>query len=223
MKKHDGFVIVILLALVCVVGSLVMLLDTTVTAVVAIEKREFVIGDLLLHIPTPMVDYIFPIHPDDFKWDGISGDLTSPYGERDPKEIGGRGDEFHEGLDMWGVSHVGVWQARVVAVADGVVLNHWLDDPVKGEYVEILHKDGSISEYDHLSKCYVHERRKMDGKMVPWEVKQGDVIGRIGNTGTSKGYLTYKTHLHFGLRRIDPQTGELRYVNPLRYIDVPLP
>jgi murein DD-endopeptidase MepM/ murein hydrolase activator NlpD len=166
--------------------------------------------------------YIFPIHEDDFLWDGIRGDLTSPSGERDPANIGGLGDGFHEGFDSWGISEVVTWQARVVAVADGVVRNHWYNDPVKGEVIEILHDDGSVSESSHLSEAFVKERRVLaDGSMIPWRVKQGDVIGRIGNTGMSKGKYKYKTHLHFSLRLPDEETGELEYVNPLSYIPIP--
>ena len=166
--------------------------------------------------------YVFPIHPDDFLWDKVKGDLTSPYGERDPEEIGGLGDGFHEGLDLWGKSEVGTWQGRVVAAAGGIILNHWFNHPVKGKYIEILHDDGSITEYAHLSKSLVHERRKLeDGSVIPWRVEQGEIIGRVGNTGLSKGVLEYKTHLHFALRIPDSETGVLRYVNPLKYILIP--
>ena len=166
--------------------------------------------------------YVFPIHPDDFLLDGVKGALTSPYGERDPAEIGGLGDTFHEGLDLWGKSEVATWQGRVVAAAGGIILNHWFNHPVKGKYIEILHDDGSITEYAHLSKSLVHERRTLDdGSVVPWRVEQGEIIGRLGNTGLSKGRLEYKTHLHFALRMPDSETGVSRYVNPLKYILIP--
>jgi murein DD-endopeptidase MepM/ murein hydrolase activator NlpD len=164
--------------------------------------------------------YVFPIHPEDFLLDNVKGAFTSPYGERDLEEIGGEGQGFHVGLDLWGISDVVTWQARVVPIDDGIVLNHYFNDPIKGEYYEILHEDGSISEYDHLSKGYLTERIFVDGKWIPTPVKKGvTVIGRIGNSGEWNGN-PYKTHLHFALRRPDPETGELRYVNPLKYIDI---
>lgn len=163
--------------------------------------------------PPPPIEYCFPIHPDDFVWDGVGGDLTSPFGERDPIEIGGLGNGFHRGLDLWGVSHIGTWQARVVAVADGIILNHWYNHLVYGKMIEILHDDGSVSMYAHLSVSYVHEKRIVDGKLIPWKVKKGDVIGRIGKTGDF--YPDMKTHLHFELRINDQP------VNPLKYIKIP--
>jgi murein DD-endopeptidase MepM/ murein hydrolase activator NlpD len=159
------------------------------------------------------LEYLFPLHHDDFKWDGKEGDLSSPFGERiSPfRERMGGSLGFHTGVDLWGVSHVGVWQARVVAAADGVILNHWFNHPIYGKMIEILHEDGSITRYAHLSVSYIHEKRVVSGKLVPWEVKRGDVIGRIGDSGYSQG-----THLHFELE-IDG-----RVVNPLKYIDIPL-
>lgn len=157
-------------------------------------------------------DYIFPIHEEDFIWDGKGGNITSPYGERNPHEIGGLGDFFHNGLDLWGVSHVGTWHARIVAIADGTILNHWINHPVYGKMIEIQHDDGSVSVYAHLSKSFIHEKRA-DG--TPWRVEQGEVIGRQGRSGMSKGMLRYSEHLHFELR-IQGET-----VNPLKYIRVP--
>lgn len=178
-----------------------------------VEPPEVVTAYVPVEVERPR--YIFPIHPDDFVLDGKGGALTSAYGERDPSVIGGLGDEYHDGLDLWGVSHVGTWHARIVAVSDGVILNHWLDHPVYGKMIEVLHDDGNISMYAHLSESFIHEKRLVDGQWVPWRVKQGDVIGRQGNTGKSKGRLAYREHLHFQLT-VDGET-----VNPLQYIDVP--
>jgi len=187
--------------------------------------RSRVVWEVLPVPPKPELSYIFPIHEDDFIWDGDSGDLTSPFGERDPGDIGGLGDEFHDGLDLWGVSHVSAWQARVVAIDGGRILNHWVNHPVYGRMIEIEHgtwdandnfiPDGRVSMYAHLSKSRIHEKRVDPVTEVrgPWRVKQNDVLGRIGNT--SDIYKGMKTHLHFQLT-ID---GEL--VNPLKYIRIP--
>ena len=50
---------------------------------------------------------------------------------------------------------------------------------------QILHNDGSVTRYAHMTTCYV---------TVGQEVKQGEVIGTIGTTGWSTG-----NHLHFEL------------------------
>ena len=144
-----------------------------------------------------VVSFVWPIAEDDYIR------LTSPYGHRNPEEIGGYGDSFHNGLDI-----AGVWMARIVSVADGKVVEHWpapngfyKGHPVLGGYIRIDHGDGTESKYGHLSSTIVHEGD---------EVKAGQMIGRQGNTGKSQN-----AHLHFGLM-IDGVE-----VNPLKYLDIP--
>lgn len=149
------------------------------------------------------LNYTWPIHLDDW----IEGELSSPFGERPLTEAGGLSDGFHEGLDLWGVSHVGTWKARVCAIADGYVLDHWIDHPTYGRYIVIQHYDGNKSEYGHLSASYIHEKHR-DGSR--WEITKGYVLGRQGDSGMSNGI-----HLHFGLKIND------KYVNPLEYIELP--
>ncbi|HLA43144.1 MAG TPA: M23 family metallopeptidase, partial [Aggregatilineales bacterium] len=55
--------------------------------------------------------------------------------------------------------------------------------PIRGNYVLIDHGSGLFSGYAHL-----HERRVFSGDVV----KQGDIIGTVGNTGRSLG-----SHLHW--------------------------
>ena len=145
------------------------------------------------------ISLICPIHKEDFIC------YTSPFGIRDvPNElytVGSRTRE-HMGLDL-----AGTWHARVVAVADGIVIDKWYVPDGKnrkgheifGGYIRILHPNGMITGYGHLSSIYVYEGDK---------VKTGDVIGHIGNTGLSTGQ-----HLHFS---VQDDTGIFR--NPLRYI-----
>ena len=145
------------------------------------------------------LDYLWPIHIED--WIPGPSKLTSPFGERDDSEAGGLSDGYHEGDDMWGVNHSKeTWLARIVAVTDGWV-EHFLNDPIKGEWYLLHHDDGNESEYHHVSKGYV-----LDGERVI----KGQVIARMGNSGISTG-----PHLHFQLM-ID---GKL--VNPLKYIEIP--
>jgi len=98
---------------------------------------------------------------------------------------------YHSGMDI-----AGVWDAKIIASADGIVTENWL---VPGWYggvrykghkdlggmIKIQHAGGFETVYGHLNKSFVHEG---------YEVKRGDVIGIIGNTGTSKG-----RHLHYEL------------------------
>ncbi len=131
--------------------------------------------------------YPWPIHVDDYDR------LTSEFGYRQLLNpfTGGSKDSEHMGIDLAGTYH-----ARVLAIADGIVVENYpapngffKGHPVLGGMVKILHTDGTYSVYGHLSVTYVSEYGSKK------YVKAGDVIGRIGNTG-----MSYGSHLHFELR-----------------------
>lgn len=146
--------------------------------------------------------YINPIE----KGDRLSNQLTSPYGLRTiPNQlyIGGSTEREHKGVDI-----VGTWHARVNSIEDGEIIDKWIipdethnGHPLFGGYVRIQHSNGTISGYGHLSAIYVHEGDN---------VKQGQLIGRTGNTGISTG-----EHLHLSI-----QLANGKFVNPLHYIDI---
>ena len=78
---------------------------------------------------------------------------------------------------------------NVYAVQDGMVINHFpapdgyhKGHPIYGGLIEIKHING-MSRYAHMSETFVKEGQ---------EVKAGDVIGTIGETGMAVG-----KHLHF--------------------------
>ncbi len=146
------------------------------------------------------LDYLWPIALED--WVPGFCAITSYFGERDDSEAGGLSDGYHEGSDMWGLQiYEGIVEmGRIAAVADGWV-EHFLNDPVKGEWYLLHHDDGNESEYHHVSKGYV-----LDGDRVA----KGQVIARMGNTGISTG-----PHLHFQL------TIDGKLINPLKYIEIP--
>ena len=133
--------------------------------------------------------FIFPIAEEDFK------KFTSPFGVRFSPFTGKKTQ--HNGVDI-----SGIWKAEVLAVADGEVIEAWVrnEHPVYGKMVRIRHYDGNVSLYAHLDSDYLFVR-------YTEKVVQGQVIGRIGNTGLSTG-----RHLHFELH-IDGEP-----VNPLLYL-----
>ncbi|HVF18771.1 MAG TPA: peptidoglycan DD-metalloendopeptidase family protein, partial [Mycobacteriales bacterium] len=96
------------------------------------------------------------------------GPLTSPYGRR-----WGR---MHEGLDF-GAGH----GSPVKAAFDGVIVGAGYEGGY-GKQIRIRHAGGITTTYSHLSKFV-----RTGGR-----VKAGDVIGKIGSTGSSTG-----PHLHF--------------------------
>lgn len=68
-----------------------------------------------------------------------------------------------------------------------------------GNCVKIEHRDGYTTLYAHLSEVYVKK-----GQIV----KQGQVIGKMGDSGNA-----YGVHLHFELRKGDKRIDPTPYLN----------
>jgi murein DD-endopeptidase MepM/ murein hydrolase activator NlpD len=93
-----------------------------------------------------------------------------------------------------GVDYSAGTGAPVVSVAPGVVtLAGWTSGG--GRTVKVRHPNGYETEYLHLSALTVRAGSR---------VGQGDLVGRVGQTGLATG-----PHLHYGLKK----NG--RYVNPI--------
>lgn len=146
-------------------------------------------------------DFIFPIAEEDFIR------YTSPFGLREDPffEV----DMHHRGVDI-----ATVWRAQVVSVADGVVVQHYpppgtrqgnttfQGHRVYGGMIRIEHEDFETL-YAHLSETNV---RTGD------EVEAGQVIGRVGDTGMSRGQ-----HLHLEMFINDRNVNPLLYLSELDY------
>ena len=141
--------------------------------------------------------------------------VTSLHGRRISPIL--RYERWHQGIDIMGVEG-----AQIVAAADGVVVpadewvefsdgpdiqgghwpapdGHFRGHPVYGGLVIIRHEDGWHSLYAHLDQTWVHGGQR---------VTAGQLIGRQGSTGASRG-----AHLHMEI--ITPDGGR---VNPLLYL-----
>lgn len=117
----------------------------------------------------------------------IDGILTSPFGPR-----WGR---THEGLDISGPEGM-----PIVAAADGTVAL-MQSEAESGGY-------GIFTCVDHgggVSTCYAHQSAW--GTSLGASVKQGEVIGYVGNTGNS-----YGAHVHFEVRINGAATDPMAYL-----------
>jgi murein DD-endopeptidase MepM/ murein hydrolase activator NlpD len=120
-----------------------------------------------------------------FAWPSI-GRIAQTYGCTGFRLLPPRGScpHFHDGLDI--VSRYG---SAVRAAADGVVAfagwNPW-DESGRAWIIVLSHPDGYVTRYGHLIPTEIVR--------VGEFVRQGQRIGRMGNTGMSLG-----THLHFEL------------------------
>jgi murein DD-endopeptidase MepM/ murein hydrolase activator NlpD len=92
---------------------------------------------------------------------------------------------YHQGLDFDPVEGTPFY-----SIADGEVIEVNNDTWGYGKWVVIRHTVGKKT-FDSL---YAHMIRDSTGVKVGQQVKVGDYIGRVGNTGTSTG-----AHLHFSI------------------------
>ncbi|MDR2314235.1 MAG: M23 family metallopeptidase [Spirochaetaceae bacterium] len=90
----------------------------------------------------------------------------------------------------------------IVATADGEVAYTGYEPSGFGNYIIIRHQHGFYTRYAHLLKSAVEKGQ---------EVKQGETIGYVGNTGRSTGpHLHYEVHI--GSDVVDP----IKYLNIYR-------
>ena len=107
----------------------------------------------------------------------VKGWVTSEFGYRESPF--NSGVEFHKGIDI--ATRTG---KEIVAPADGLVVevDFRYDD---GNIVRIDHGHGMSTSYAHLLKSAVKQGTR---------VKQGDLIGYVGDSGRSTG-----AHLHYAV------------------------
>ncbi|MDR0648684.1 MAG: peptidoglycan DD-metalloendopeptidase family protein [Synergistaceae bacterium] len=121
----------------------------------------------------------------------LRGAITSPYGSRIHPIFKTR--TTHTGIDIDGNKG-----DPVRAAADGEILyTGWLRG--YGQVVIIDHGGNLTTVYAHLSAIDTTENAK---------VKAGDVVGKVGSTGTATG-----NHLHFEVRVNGSTTDPLTYLN----------
>jgi murein DD-endopeptidase MepM/ murein hydrolase activator NlpD len=112
---------------------------------------------------------------------------------------------LHPVLNTWrshrGVDYAAAAGTDVMATADGVVIQRGPDGGY-GNSVQVRHANGWVTRYAHL-------RGFRSGIVVGTRVRQGEVIGYVGQTGLATG-----PHLHYEML----QRG--RFVDPLA-VDLP--
>lgn len=134
-----------------------------------------------------------------------------------------RGDHFHTGLDFSTRGETGI---PIKAIGDGYVSRIKVQAGGYGHALYIMHPNGLMSVYGHLSKYtaaidqYVLQqqidKKSFEVDLYPekklFAVKQGEVVALSGNTGTSTS-----PHLHFEIR---DASGESFPLNPLNWIHI---
>ena len=135
--------------------------------------------------------------------------ITSKFGLRTDPVYGG--DSFHKGIDIAGGGSAG--NVNIIAARDGIVQNVSSNCSASGDnscgggygnYVILSHGDGNYTMYAHLHPGTI---TVTDGAAV----SQGEVVGKMGNSGKSTG-----THLHFEIRVGSNESSAA--VDPLTFI-----
>jgi len=121
------------------------------------------------------------------------GRISDPYGWRIHPITGER--SFHHGLDIGNKTGTPIY-----AAADGKISSTG-HQKYFGKFISISHKFGYKTKYAHLHKLYV---KKGD------EVKRGQIIAEMGNSGRSTG-----SHLHFEVLRYNKYRNPYEYLNKL--------
>jgi murein DD-endopeptidase MepM/ murein hydrolase activator NlpD len=119
---------------------------------------------------------------------GARGNITNGFGFSKHPFTGGA--YVHMGIDIaW------AYGTPIVATANGKVLKVDFDPMGLGQYVVIRHDFGFHTRYGHLDRSVVQKGQ---------EVRRGQVIGYMGNSGLSTG-----PHLHYevgiGTNLVDPK------------------
>lgn len=124
---------------------------------------------------------------DRLTWPVAGRTITSNFGPR-PAPCAGCSIQ-HKGMDIAGRIGSPIYAAK----SGRVVIANWQRG--YGNVIYINHPDGSQTRYAHMNALYVRRGQA---------VHQGQVLGELGNTGTSSG-----PHLHFeirwGGRPVDPR------------------
>ena len=127
------------------------------------------------------------------------------------------GDEWHTGLDMaGGVGENGRdGHLNIYAPCDGKLVHHKFAKSGEGMggygYVSVIEFEwnGKIArmQFAHLSKL---NTKLKEGQTV----KQGQMLGQIGGTGSSPNSYSYATHLHWGLSLADEYYSNVQFPTP---------
>jgi murein DD-endopeptidase MepM/ murein hydrolase activator NlpD len=157
-----------------------------------LAQYEAANAQIVRHTPS-----VLPVPPDQFV-------LTSPFGNRVSPFT--RTADFHKGLDL--SAPIGT---PIYATADGVVtfagrypISHSVNWWRFGNVVTLKHADRFITIYAHCDTVRVKAGQ---------QVKQGDVIATVGNTGWSTN-----AHLHYEVRSDMEQPGTYAPIDPRIYI-----
>lgn len=123
--------------------------------------------------------------------------ISSYFGPR--SQPGPNASSYHKGIDIPASQGTPIYAAAAGTIK---LIQVESESGGAGNYTQIDHGKGIVTEYMHQSG--------FANIKVGMQVKKGQIIGYVGNTGNS-----YGAHLHFGVIN----NGERK--NPLEYVNIP--
>ena len=117
-------------------------------------------------------------------WPTMSRQITKTHGKHQHPKY--KTYTFHKGIDIKAPQRAEVWTVSQGTVA----FASWSQEPGLREYgkmVMIAHGGGYYTLYAHLDSISVKENQRVGG---------GEIIGRVGQTGSKKG-----PYLYFEIRK----------------------
>lgn len=147
------------------------------------------------------------------------GTVTQWFGENPVLYRRNVGLAHHNGIDI-----VAPWGSPLYAIEDGVVVAVKYDPKGYGKHVRIR----SHKLYNGAYRCWTYAHLANIHVAGGSEVKEGQQIGTMGNTGfVVSGHTPYwehnpyaGTHLHLGLRLLEPDESGWRYSHDTVKINV---
>ena len=130
-------------------------------------------------------------------------------GERTAPDLigGGKGSSNHQGIDI-----AGKIDEPVYPIAEGIVKYAGYSESA-GNFIQIKHSDGMISEYMHLNDISLPKDKK--GNYILGEkVDTNTKLGLMGKSGHSSG-----SHLHLGTFREEFEEKNGKKVRIKKFID----
>lgn len=123
--------------------------------------------------------------------------VSSNFGKRTSPTAGASTN--HNGIDLAAATGTDVY------AADGGTVVHAYDYNTgpRGKYIDIDHGNGIYTRYQHLNEVLVQVGQKVD---------QGQLIGKVGNTGVGTG-----PHLHFEVL-VGGLSSDANAVDPRNYV-----
>ncbi len=166
--------------------------------------------------PMPEPEVVLAAYPKDYFRPPVDDNtikLTGTFGEL-------RSNHFHTGIDI--DSKTGGVGQPVFAAADGFIDRIKVQAGGYGNVLYLKHPNGYTTVYAHLDRFspeiqkyvrdFQYKRERFDVDLHPtdgsFKVKQGQEIGKLGNSGGSTG-----PHLHFEIRH----SGTGKALNPLLF------